>query len=191
MGLAWLGLVVAAVGSLVLRYRQAEGQQRQQIKWLAYALVLVTVAFGVDASVALSAPALYPAVFPVIQVIPVTVVVAAAIAILRHRLFDIDLLINRTLVYGAHRLSCSRIRARRELARRSVPGRPRAGHHRCAGGRTALTGETLGVRWMLTCKTERRPFSDQTRRATTRHSYPLLSAVRPESASHSTLLAPL
>ena len=101
LGLIWLGLVVAAVGSFVLRFRRAEGEQRQQIKWLAYALVLVTVGFAIDASVALAAPAMYPAVFPVIQLLPVTVVVAAAIAILRYQLFDIDLLINRTLVYGA------------------------------------------------------------------------------------------
>ncbi len=101
LGLIWLGLVVAAVGSLVLRFRRAQGEQRQQIKWLAYALVLVTVGFGIDALVALAAPTLYPNVFPAIQVLPVTVVIAAAIAILRHRLFDIDLLINRTLVYGA------------------------------------------------------------------------------------------
>ncbi len=101
LALIWLGLFIAAVGSLVLRFRRAEGEQRQQIKWLAYSLVLVTIAFGTDALVALGAPALYPRIFPVIQVIPVTVVVAAAIAILRHRLFDIDILINRTLVYGA------------------------------------------------------------------------------------------
>jgi hypothetical protein len=100
LGLVWLGLVAAAVSSLVLRFRRAEGEQRQQIKWLAYALILVTVGIAIDASVALAAPAVYPAVFPVIQLLPVTVVVAAAIAILRHRLFDIDLLINRTLVYG-------------------------------------------------------------------------------------------
>jgi signal transduction histidine kinase len=99
--LAWLGLLVTAVGGVVLRFRQAGDQTRQQIKWLAYALVLVTVAFGADALVALAAPPLYPQIFPVIQVIPVTVVVAAAIAILKHRLFDIDVLINRTLVYAA------------------------------------------------------------------------------------------
>jgi signal transduction histidine kinase len=100
LSLILLGLVVAAVGSLVLRFRRAEGEPRQQIKWLAYAFVLVTVGFGIDASVALAAPARYPAVFPVIQVLPVAVVAAAAVAILRHRLFDIDRLINRTLVYG-------------------------------------------------------------------------------------------
>ena len=99
--LGWLGLFVAAAGSLVLRFRRAGGETRQQIKWLTYALVLVTIAFGVDALVGLAAPTLYPRIFPVIQVIPVTVVVAAAIAILRHGLFDIDVLINRTLVYAA------------------------------------------------------------------------------------------
>jgi signal transduction histidine kinase len=99
--LAWLCLFAAAVASLVLRFRRAGGEARQQIKWLAYALVLVTVAFGVDAVIALAAPAVYPMIFPVIQVIPVTVVLAAGIAILRHRLFDIDVLINRTLVYAA------------------------------------------------------------------------------------------
>jgi signal transduction histidine kinase len=101
LGLLWLALLVAAVGGLVLRFRRADREQRQQIKWLTYAVVLVTAAFVVDAVVALGAPLLYPRIFPVIQLIPVTVVVAAAIAILRHRLFDIDVLINRTLVYAA------------------------------------------------------------------------------------------
>jgi signal transduction histidine kinase len=101
LGLVWLSLGVLAVGSLVLRFRRAGTEQRQQIKWLVYSFVLVAVGFVVDASVALAAPDLYPAVFPVIQLLPLTVVVAAVIAILRHRLFDIDLLIHRTLVYGA------------------------------------------------------------------------------------------
>jgi signal transduction histidine kinase len=101
LALIWLGMFVAAVGSVVLRFRRAGGEARQQIKWLAFALVLVSIAFGVDALAALATPTLYPRIFPVIQVIPVTVVMAAAIAILRHRLFDIDVLINRTLVYAA------------------------------------------------------------------------------------------
>lgn len=101
LGMLTLGLGVAAVTSLVLRFLRAEGEKRQQIKWLALALALVTMGLVVDALMALTAPALYPAVFPVLQLIPIVVVVAATIAILRHRLFDIDVLINRTLVYGA------------------------------------------------------------------------------------------
>jgi signal transduction histidine kinase len=101
LGLSLLGLGIAAVTSLVMRFRRARQEQRQQVKWVVYALVLTAVAFGVDAVVALAVPASYSVVFPVIQVVPVTIVVAAGVAILRHQLFDIDLLINRTLVYGA------------------------------------------------------------------------------------------
>ena len=86
-----------AAGSLVLRFRRARGQQRQQFKWLAYgavftAALLILSLVGqeptrlVQATLeALSYAALYGGV---------------AIAVLRYRLYDIDRLINRTLVYG-------------------------------------------------------------------------------------------
>ncbi len=101
-GLAALVLVVGLVGSalsLVLRFRRAAGQQRQQIKWLALAgataAATVPVAvigydfWGEDASNA------------AIMISVLALPVAAGIAILRHRLYDIDVVINRTLVYGA------------------------------------------------------------------------------------------
>jgi hypothetical protein len=87
-------LVVASAFSVVLRQRRAVGDERQQLKWFTYAVGLVVgaavvsvVVTGGDASFALW---LTPA-------IPV----AAGIAILRYRLYDIDVIINRTLVYGA------------------------------------------------------------------------------------------
>jgi hypothetical protein len=84
--------------SVVYRYRRSAGEQRQQLKWFAAAL-LGTAAFVLlnalaDALAGVSAPdALFLAV---IATIPISI----GIAILRHRLYDIDVVINRTLVYG-------------------------------------------------------------------------------------------
>ena len=89
--------VLLAAGSLVLRFRRALGQQRQQFKWLAYgaaftAALLILGLFGQEPTrlvqavlEALSYAALYGGV---------------AIAVLRYRLYDIDRLLNRTVVYG-------------------------------------------------------------------------------------------
>jgi hypothetical protein len=89
--LAGLGAVI----SLFVRFRRARGDVRQQIKWFASAAAL-TLAWIIVAEqqsgeiVALSG-------LLVIASIPV----ATGIAILRYRLYDIDLIINRTLVYGS------------------------------------------------------------------------------------------
>ena len=89
--LAGLGAVI----SLFVRFRRARGDERQQIKWFASAAAL-TLAWIIVAEqqsgeiVALSG-------LLVIASIPV----ATGIAILRYRLYDIDLIINRTLVYGS------------------------------------------------------------------------------------------
>jgi hypothetical protein len=97
----WVALVavLAAVASLVVRFRHARGVERQQLKWVVYAVVmvgcftlLVEAANLIDRS-ELAADAMYALV---IVLIPVPV----GLAILRYRLYDIDRLINRTLVYG-------------------------------------------------------------------------------------------
>jgi hypothetical protein len=85
---------IAAVGSLVLRFRRSRGVERQQLKWFTYAGALVFVWTLIEP---LPAGALRQVLFGlVIALIPVS----AGIAILRYRLYDIDRLINRTLVYG-------------------------------------------------------------------------------------------
>ena len=86
-------LAAAAFGSLVLRFRRSRGEERQQLKWFTYAGALVPLSLVGDA---LPAPVGDLAIALPIVFVPI----AAGIAILRHRLYDIDRLINRTLVYG-------------------------------------------------------------------------------------------
>jgi hypothetical protein len=86
--------IVVAVICLVLRFRRSSGVERQQLKWVVYAgvLLLLTIPVGMFLPATLG-DALWGLI---IAFVPV----AAGIAILRYRLFDIDRLINRTLVYG-------------------------------------------------------------------------------------------
>jgi len=93
--------VAASVGSLIVRLRRAGGARRQQLKWFASAAALVAaIAIPVTpaqaAAVGRWADAGLVALIIAIAGLPV----AAGIAILRHRLYDIDVLLNRTLVYG-------------------------------------------------------------------------------------------
>ncbi|HEV2093546.1 MAG TPA: hypothetical protein VGR18_10320 [Rubrobacter sp.] len=95
----WFGLLsasgLASAASLVVRFRRSRGEERLQLKWVAYAAA-VTVAIVVPA-VAVTRGA---SPSPIIVVAAPLVPVAAGVAILRYRLYDIDVVINRTLVYG-------------------------------------------------------------------------------------------
>jgi hypothetical protein len=84
-------LLAVALVSLVLRLRRATGEERQQVKWFVYTVVVVILAF-VAGIVVFGAGVL----FPLFGLIPVSV----AVAVFKYRLYDIDRLINRTLVYG-------------------------------------------------------------------------------------------
>ena len=90
-GVAYL-LIVA---SLVVRYRRSKGVEREQLKWFAYvgALSLVALLVGVATGFYLA----WVAFFTGLALLPVAIM----LAVLRYRLYDIDLVIRRTLVYGA------------------------------------------------------------------------------------------
>jgi hypothetical protein len=97
---------LGAVISLFARFRRSRGKEQQQIKWFATAAALSLVwiiVFGHIVGELLSAGGGLPEVtLPLsgLLVIP-SIPIATGIAILRYRLYDIDLLINRTLVYGS------------------------------------------------------------------------------------------
>jgi hypothetical protein len=89
--------IVPSALSLVLRYRRAGGVERQQLKWFAYAAVLWVASFLVQFFY--EPPGAWDALYE--TVLGAGLYVAVGVAILRYRLYDIDVLINRTLVYGA------------------------------------------------------------------------------------------
>ena len=91
---------LAALASFILRFRGSRGAERHQLKWLAYAAVLVALSFGVgDVLQALGVPGSVTSNFWVLPV--VLIPVAAGIAVLGYRLYDIDILISKTIVFGA------------------------------------------------------------------------------------------
>lgn len=110
-GVGLVALLIAGPVALATRYRRAVGTERQQLKWFAYAAVMLGLAF-VFVTVAYFTPALRsldpgapvpPAMFGGVPFLVslMGIPLAAAVAILRYRLYDIDVLIRRTLVYGA------------------------------------------------------------------------------------------
>jgi hypothetical protein len=88
---AQLLLLLVALASLVPRLRRANGEERQQVKWFVYTVMTVIVLF-VAGILVFGAGFL----FPLFGLIPVSV----AVAVFKYRLYEIDRLINRTLVYG-------------------------------------------------------------------------------------------
>ena len=96
--LAVLLATPAAALALVGRLRRARGEERQQLMWVAYAGVLLAV--GASLTIPLGGQGLLPALIQALVLGPI-VAVAAGIAMLRYRLYDIHVVINRTLVYGA------------------------------------------------------------------------------------------
>jgi hypothetical protein len=95
-------LVGVAAASIIVRLRRAGGVQRQQLKWLAYAAVLLAgfylLSYLYTRGTIRSIP---PLVDTAVSGLGLVVVPAAiGVAVLRYRLYDIDRLINRTLVYG-------------------------------------------------------------------------------------------
>ena len=98
-----LGALLSAA-SVVVRFRASVGDERRQMKWLVYAglitIAIVCIELPLEAVLGDDHPAtrvFQLGMFTAVDLIPV----AIGVAILRYRLYDIDLLINRTLVYGS------------------------------------------------------------------------------------------
>ena len=103
--------MLASALSLVLRYRRSKGEERQQIKWIAFAAALVALTY----LIAMVASFVHPSdawttvgsvwwlnLLTIAALLSfVTIPIALGLAVLKYRLYAIDLIINRTLVYGS------------------------------------------------------------------------------------------
>jgi signal transduction histidine kinase len=104
-----LGIILAAV-ALILRFRRSKGDERQQLKWLATAGSFLSLSLVVSFLLQVLEPQLYGAGadrFVAGQLVALTVIagfsslpIATAFAILKYRLYDIDLVIRKTAVYA-------------------------------------------------------------------------------------------
>ena len=91
------------LGGLIVRFRRSRGQERQQLKWFTYGGVVFVAGLVVSLASVIgpgnnNAPAWANAIQ---QLSTVAIPIAIAIAVLKYRLYDIDVVISRTLVYGA------------------------------------------------------------------------------------------
>jgi hypothetical protein len=100
LGPVLFACVLLGIGTIVLRYRRSEGQERLQMKWIALgASTVPLVFFGIFLTERLAgdlsdAQVTVPIILSILA-IPISI----AVAMLKHRLFEIDQIINRTLVY--------------------------------------------------------------------------------------------
>jgi hypothetical protein len=107
-GVGWFLLsacVVICAISIAVRYRRTRGEQRQQIKWFVFASVLIAGGWAASWVAQDAASGSGGALGVVSLMLGITsllgIPAAVGIAILRHHLYDIDIIINRTLVYGS------------------------------------------------------------------------------------------
>jgi hypothetical protein len=95
-------MTLLCVAAPFVRYRRAAGVERKQIKWLFYACGLFALAYVPGFVFTDETDTLLGNIWGMLFVLAIMAVPAAiAIAILRYRLYDIDLIIRKTLLYGA------------------------------------------------------------------------------------------
>jgi hypothetical protein len=106
--LLYLSLVASTVlsaSSMVVRFRRAVGEERQQIKWFAFAAGFAALGWVVNSLAYANVGGTESLFLVVAQLLLLLsllgIPLAVGIAILKYRLYDIDIIINRTLVYGS------------------------------------------------------------------------------------------
>ena len=100
-GFGSLAAALASLAALIVRFRRSSGDERQQIRWLAYVglaglvVLAATIATGEDGGTLNNA-----LFFLFFLVLAIGIPAATGIAILKHRLYEVDVVIRRTLIFG-------------------------------------------------------------------------------------------
>lgn len=126
--------VVPAVVALVLRYRQSREEQRQQIRWLVYvvativAVIVLTLVAALIIGKSFGDSFLNNALFLVIfALIGIGVPAAMGVAVLRYRLYDLDLVVQKTVLYATVAVLLTGVFLLVALAIGGIAGRGEAG----------------------------------------------------------------
>jgi signal transduction histidine kinase len=109
-GLGWtgiLGVLVASVAAVVVRYRRSAGEEKQQIRWLAYVVitaatlvllgVVVAAVVGESFGSSLAGQLFFGTAFALVGI---GVPAAMGVAILKYRLYELDIVVKKTVVFG-------------------------------------------------------------------------------------------
>ena len=99
--LGGIASVVAALAAVVIRFRRSHGDERAQLKWLVLAAAFLPTALVAHSLADAFAPGAVSTVETLFSVGIMAFPIAIGIAILKYRLYDIDRIISRTLVYGS------------------------------------------------------------------------------------------
>ncbi len=98
-------LMVAGAAAAIVRFRRSQGEEREQLKWLALSVSFVAVSLAIFGVASFSQPLNNQASLDWAENLVVagilTVPVAIGIGVLKYRLYDIDIVINKAVVYGA------------------------------------------------------------------------------------------
>ncbi len=143
-GLALLGGGVASIVSIVVRFRNARGDERQQLKWLSYAVILIGLCVLVSlpleaAATASTSEDLTNLSNFLITSALATIPIGIGIAVFKYRLYDIDRIISRTVTYGLLTIFLGAIYFGAVLLLQAVLG------NRIADQPPAVAGTTLAV----------------------------------------------
>ncbi len=141
---AFVPVLLGTLTAVAMRLRRSRGTERQQLKWFAYAIGMLLIGL---AAAAVSELTGYEALgnagwFVFLASLLIGMPLAIAVAILRHRLYDIDVVIKRTLVYGSLTLLLAATYLGLVLSLRVLLGtadgrvRPRRGRLHPRGGRS-------------------------------------------------------